>query len=322
MSHDLLDICACLTEFAEEAGEIILKAQRSRPVITQKKNSKSCVASASSLSSANRLPALAADIVTPTDQEVEEFVRQSLAKRYPDLEFIGEETYKTGMQISDRPTFIVDPIDGTSNFVHSFPDVCISIGLLIVRRPAVGVVYNPFRQELWYAARGHGAFTQIFHGERQKLPFVSAPLQGLDAASVGIEWGSDKEGPNFKLNLVVFTTLARTAATGSRFINSLRCTGSAAITICRVATGQQDAFWECGCWAWDVAGAWCILVESGGIMIDGHPGQWTAPIDNRRYLAGRPATTGQRKFIQDFWSVIGENRSTYGPPDVRVSDSN
>lgn len=249
---------------------------------------------------------------------MESFIRDRLTKRYPTFAFIGEETYKAGVAITDQPTFIVDPIDGTSNFVHAFPALCVSIGLVIEKQPTVGVVYNPCREELWSAVKGHGAFTLRPDGEMQKLPLVSAPLQGLGSACIGIEWGSDREGPNFELNLKVFATLARTAATGGRFVNSLRCTGSAAITICRIAAAQQDAFWECGSWAWDVAAAWCILAEAGGIMVDGHPGEWNPPIDNRRYLAVRPATGGQREFVEEFWSVIGDDRSTYGPSNQCV----
>jgi myo-inositol-1(or 4)-monophosphatase len=252
--------------------------------------------------------------VTETDQSVEEFVSKQLGERYPSVAFIGEESYKAGELITDVPTFVVDPIDGTSNFVHGFPAVCIAIGLVVGRQPTVGVVYNPFRDELWTAVKGAGAYTQRAAGEVQQLPLISAPLRGLGPACIGIEWGSDREGPNFELNLKVFSTLARTSRTGGRFVNSLRCTGSAAITICRIAAGQQDMFWECGCWAWDVAAAWCILAEAGGMMVDGHPGNWNPPIDNRRYLAVRPATSGQREIVEEFWSVIGDDRSTYGPP--------
>ena len=249
---------------------------------------------------------------------MESFIRERLLKQYPTFAFIGEETYNAGIAITDHPTFIVDPIDGTSNFVHGFPAVCVSIGLVISKQPIVGVVYNPFLSELWSAVKGSGAFTQLFDSEKKQLPLISAPLRGLGPACIGIEWGSDREGPNFELNLKVFTTLARTAATGGQFVNSLRCTGSAAISICRIAAGQQDAFWECGCWAWDVAAAWCILNEAVGIMVDGHPGEWNPSIDNRRYLAVRPATEGQREFVEEFWSVIGADRSTYGPPSHSI----
>jgi myo-inositol-1(or 4)-monophosphatase len=190
---------------------------------------------------------------------------------------------------------------------------CVSIGLLVGKRPVGGVVYNPFRDELWSAAKGHGAFFRGPNGEEHQLPLVKAPLRGLQPANLGLEWGSDREGPGFELNLKVFTTLARSSATGGRFVNSLRFTGSAALAICRVAAGRQDTFWECGCWAWDVAAAWCILTEAGGLVVDGHPGGWNPPVENRRYLAVRPCAEGQREFVEEFWSVIGDARSTYGP---------
>ncbi|KAF2016911.1 inositol monophosphatase [Aaosphaeria arxii CBS 175.79] len=290
----LRDVSDFLIGLVKEAADIILDARPTTNTATSKKNT--------------------ADIVTETDQAVEKFVQEALSRKYPTFAFVGEESYKSGVRITDQPTFIVDPIDGTSNFVHGFPASCISIGLVINRRPVVGVVYNPFQEELWSAVQGEGAFTQRANHPRQQLPLNNTPLQGLGPACIGIEWGSDREGPNFELNLKVFTTLSRTAATGGRFVNSLRCTGSAAITICRVAAGQQEAFWECGCWAWDVAAAWCILAEAGGLMVDGHPGNWRPPIDNRRYLAVRPAVSGQETFVEEFWSVIGNDRSTYGPP--------
>ena len=94
-------------------------------------------------------------------------------------------------------------------------------------------------------------------------------------------------------------------------VNSLRCIGSAALAICGIAAGQQDMFWECGCWAWDVAAAWCILAEAGGIIVDGHPGNWSPAIDGRRYLAVRAAPSGQKEIVEEFWEVIGDGRSTY-----------
>ncbi|EME82916.1 uncharacterized protein MYCFIDRAFT_36290 [Pseudocercospora fijiensis CIRAD86] len=301
METDSLRLCDYLVDIVKEAGRIIVSARPSAQSATDKKNS--------------------ADIVTETDKAVESFIHGCVSKRYPEYSFIGEESYRAGECISDKPTFVVDPIDGTSNFVHGFPEVCVSIGVLVNRMPTVGVVYNPFRRELWTGVKGHGAYVTILdlqHNDslmaRQKLPLNSAPLEGLRLACIGIEFGSDREGPNFDLNLKVFSTLARTIGSGGRFVNSLRCTGSAALAICRVAAGQQEAFWECGCWAWDVAAAWCILQEAGGIMVDGHPGNWDPPIDNRRYLAVRPAVEGQKTFVADFWSVLGDERSTYGPP--------
>ncbi|KAI0102968.1 hypothetical protein GGR51DRAFT_526042 [Nemania sp. FL0031] len=292
-----IDLCAVrddLVEVAKNAGEIITSARPSLGNQHAKKNT--------------------TDVVTETDRAVEAYVFKCLKDKYPAIARVGEESYEAGVEISSEPSFVVDPIDGTSNFIHGLPVVCVSLGLVVDRKPVVGVVYNPFDNELWAAARGAGAYTQKGAGPSRQLPLSSKPLEGLQSACVGIEWGSDREGPNFELNLDVFTKLARTTATGGRFVNSLRCMGSAALTICRIAAGQQDLFWECGCWAWDVAAAWCILNEAGGIIVDGHPGEWNPPIDNRRYLAVRPATSGQNEIVEQFWSVIGDGRSTYGPP--------
>ncbi|CAK7564619.1 MAG: hypothetical protein SEPTF4163_002514 [Sporothrix epigloea] len=290
---DLREICTFVIDVAREAGGIIRSAKPTTSNTLSKKNT--------------------ADIVTETDKAVEQHIHHRLQQRYAAFAFVGEESYKIGVEVTDEPTFIVDPIDGTSNFVHGFPAVCVSIGLVVKKRPVVGVVYNPIQEDLWSAVYGQGAFYSQHDGPRKALPIVSAPLGELNTACIGIEWGSDREGPNFDLNLKVFTTLARSRATGGHFVNSLRCLGSAAIAICLVAAGQQDAFWECGCWAWDVAAAWCILSEANGIMVDGHPGNWNPPIDNRRYLAVRPATGGQKEFVEKFWDIIGDDRSSYGP---------
>ncbi|PNP52826.1 hypothetical protein THARTR1_06667 [Trichoderma harzianum] len=295
-SQDLQTLRNHLIATAKEAGAIILSANPTPLTTSSKKNT--------------------ADIVTQTDKAVESLIRSNLASHYPSFAFIGEETYHPGQTITDGPTFIVDPIDGTSNFVHGFPDVAVSIALVVGKVPTVGVVYNPFRDELWSAIKGHGAHhtnNDISNNNHTKQLSPKSPLLGLSPACIAIEFGSDRKGPNFALNLKVFATLLRTASDGGRFVNSLRCSGSAAIAICRVAAGQQDAFWECGSWAWDVAAAWCVLVEAGGVMVDGHPGGWNPPVDNRRYLAVRPATAGQKEFVEEFWDVIGDDRSTYGP---------
>ncbi|KAL7915696.1 hypothetical protein GGI35DRAFT_485253 [Trichoderma velutinum] len=296
--QDLQTLRNRLIAIAKEAGTIILSASPTPLTTSSKKNT--------------------ADIVTQTDKAVESLIRTNLASHYPSFAFIGEETYHPGQTITDDPTFIVDPIDGTSNFVHGFPDVAVSIALVVGKSPTVGVVYNPFRDELWSAIKGQGAYhttttNDTSNNDNTKHLSPKSPLQGLTPACIAIEFGSDRQGPNFALNLKVFTTLLRTASDGGRFVNSLRCSGSAAIAICRVAAGQQDAFWECGSWAWDVAAAWCVLVEAGGVMVDGHPGGWSPPVDNRRYLAVRPATAGQKEFVEEFWDVIGDDRSTYGP---------
>jgi len=90
--------------------------------------------------------------------------------------------------------------------------------------------------------------------------------------------------------------------------------GSAALNLAFIATGQMDIFWEGGCWAWDVAAGWCILVEAGGIVVGGNPGEWETGVDGRVYLGVRGAEGGnkeQKQIVEEFWGVVGDGRLAY-----------
>jgi myo-inositol-1(or 4)-monophosphatase len=240
-------------------------------------------------------------------------VNTKLRTAYPTYSFIGEETYKPGMVLTSAPTFIVDPIDGTTNFVHAFPAFCISLGFVVDKIPAVGVIYNPYLNELYTAIKGHGAFLTRNGGAKIPLPLKQhpEPLNDLSTCLVGAEWGSDRTGVNFELKAKVFAKLAASKENGGAMVHSIRCMGSAALNVAAVAAGQQDVFWEGGCWAWDVAAGWCILNEAGGIMASGNPGDWEPKIDGRKYLAVRAAPSGQKQIVEEFWGVIGDGRMEY-----------
>jgi len=101
------------------------------------------------------------DLVTETDKKIEEFLKQELAHHFPSHRFLGEEGVAAQggrEELSADPTWIVDPIDGTTNFVHSIPYCCISMALAVEREAVVGLVYNPVTSEMFTAIRGHGAF--------------------------------------------------------------------------------------------------------------------------------------------------------------------
>jgi myo-inositol-1(or 4)-monophosphatase len=90
-------------------------------------------------------------------------------------------------------------------------------------------------------------------------------------------------------------------------VHALRSVGTAALNLCAVAAGQLDAFWEAGCWAWDVAAGWCILNEAGGFMAGANPGEWTATLEGRRFFAVRAAPEGegeQRRFVEELWGFV------------------
>ena len=218
---------------------------------------------------------------------------------------MGEETYTPGTRLTDAPTFIVDPIDGTVNFVHSFPNACISLGFAVNRRPVVGVVYNPFTKTLYSAIEGKGAYLN----QKQKLPLKGErvePLKDLSHALIGVEWGSDRSGQNWDTKFRTFEKLAKTKETGGAMVHSMRSMGSAALNLCAVAAGVLDLYWEGGCWAWDVCAGWVILTEAGGMVVGGNPGEWDGQIDGRKYLAvrGSPRGEGQKEIIEELWSNI------------------
>lgn len=266
--------------------------------------------------------------MTETDKAVEDLVSSRLRAKYPDYAFVGEETYETGVtRVGDGPTFVVDPIDGTTNFVHGFPAACVSLGLAVGRVPAVGVVYNPYLDTLYRGIRGKGAFVTVGArtaaealrggeagaGTTRRLPLAKtpAPLRGLDSALVAVEWGSTRDGPNYDIKTDVFRRLAGSREHGGAMVHSLRSMGSAALNLCAVAAGQVDAYWEGGCWAWDVCAAWAILAEAGGVMVSGNPGNWDPAVDERKYLAVRGAPAGQREMVEEFWAVIGDAKMDY-----------
>ncbi|KAL6241249.1 hypothetical protein RBB50_011928 [Rhinocladiella similis] len=291
-----------LVSIALRAGRMITSARPSTSSSGTKKNS--------------------ADLVTETDQAVEAFISSELRTLYPGFSFMGEETYKPGQKLGPEPTFVVDPIDGTTNFVHRFPYVSVSLGFAIDRVPSVGVVYNPFMGRLYTGVKGKGSFVFDVPGssagagdlkpprpeEGTRLPTKDlTALGGLDECVVAIEFGSDRSGQNWKTKTDTWARLGRSKEDGGAMVHSARALGSAALNLCGVAEGVLDAYWEGGCWAWDVCAGWVILTEAGGVIVDGNPsGRFDIPVTHRKYLAVKGAKNGegQKELVKEFWSHI------------------
>ncbi|KAH9823525.1 hypothetical protein DFH28DRAFT_1078430 [Melampsora americana] len=237
---------------ARQAGELILEASKDRQTgkgttVNDKKN---------------RI-----DLVTETDQAVEKLVAKSIKEKFPDHKFIGEESFAAGEKadLTNDPTWICDPIDGTTNFVHGFPSVCISIGWVVNKVPTVGVIYNPFLSQLYTAVKGHGAYLN----QTTRLPLSypdHLPLDKLSDALVGVEWGSDRSKDVMDKKSRSFVRLAGDpkSVDGGVMCHSLRSMGSAALNYSHVAAGSLDLYWEIGCWAWDVCAGTVIVREAGG----------------------------------------------------------
>jgi myo-inositol-1(or 4)-monophosphatase len=190
--------------------------------------------------------------------------------------------------------------------------VSISLGFTIDRHPVVGVIYNPFTGTLYSAIKGQGAYKtprafESTPGSKQRLPLRDEKLERLNQSLIAIEWGSDRSGPNYECKIATFANLNRAPDASNPdlkagMVHSSRSLGSAALNLCGVAEGCLDAYWEGGCWAWDVAAGWCILEEAGGRMVDGNPGKWEQEVTGRTYLATRKGV--QKHWIEEFWGCV------------------
>lgn len=253
------------------------------------------------------------DRVTATDKAVEDMVSETITATYPKFEFLGEESFKEGTKLTDAPTIVADPIDGTLNFIHGFPNTAISLALTIGRKPIVGVVYNPFRGDLFTAIKGKGAFLTRNDGRRLLLPAKRnpSPIASLNDCLVAVEWGNQRSGPNWELRTSVHKKLLSSQADGGAMVHSVRSSGSAALDFCYVAAGWIDVFWEAGVWIWDICAGWIILQEAGGIVASTNPGNWDPDLEGRCYLAARGAPSGQKEVVEELWALMEGRSFTY-----------
>lgn len=245
----------------------------------------------------------AVDIVTAIDKQVEKIIWQELKAHFPQFEFIGEESYVKGVtKITDEPTFIVDPIDGTTNFVHDFPFSCTSLGLTVKKEPVVGVIYNPHSNLLISASKNFGVRVNNEEFDYKSKFDEMGPLT-LNKSIVALQPGSAREGANFRTKMDTYENLL---SCDGGFVHGFRNLGSSAMTLAYICLGYLDSYWDGGCYSWDVCAGWCILKETGGCIVGGNKGEWKVGVDNRSYLAVRYSGNDgeQRKYIEEFWNCV------------------
>ncbi len=187
------------------------------------------------------------NLVTEVDHRSEAAIVEVLTRAFPEHRILAEEGGE-GLGRKSPYRWIVDPLDGTTNFAHGFPAFCVSIGLELEGRIILGVVYDPLHRELFEAQLGGGAF---LNGERIRVSTVPT----LRKALLVTGFSYDEEGRHS--NLVHF---ARFAILGQ----GMRRTGSAALDLSYVASGRVDGFWELKLSPWDVAAGSLIVTEAGG----------------------------------------------------------
>jgi myo-inositol-1(or 4)-monophosphatase len=235
-----------MVEIARNCGNILLNAEIENGGIYQKEGK--------------------ANLVTEYDSRIQKELRKKLLKLLPGAGFMGEEDQADQTDISKGYAFIVDPIDGTTNFVRNARASCISIALAKDGNPITGVVHNPYAGETFYAAKGEGAFLNdaTINSSNKTLEesiiyFGTSPYEA--------QWAQK----SFQIAYQYFTHGA-----------DLRRSGSAALDICDVACGRGDFFFELRLNPWDYAAAACIASEAGCIVSD---------------LEGRPVTYDRKQIV-------------------------
>lgn len=193
------------------------------------------------------------DLVTEADLAVEEDIRARVARHFPSHVFLGEEAPQSAPSSASPYRWIVDPIDGTTNFAHGLPLFCVSIALEIDGRVALGVVYVPVGDELFTAERGEGA---RLNGARIHVTRESSLIDALLVTGFPPQ-ATDKQGEQ----LAVFGAFLSRA-------RAVRRLGSAALDLAFVAAGRFDAFWERSLHGWDVAAGSLLVEEASGRITD------------------------------------------------------
>ena len=192
-----------------------------------------------------------ANFVTEYDKKVQEQLRTGLLDLMPDAHFIGEEGTTQAFSPHGK-YFIVDPIDGTTNFIKDYRASCISIGLVVDGTAELGVIYNPYSDEMFSAMRDGGAFC---NGNR--LHVSSEPLENALVIFGTSPYREDLTDRSFNLACAYFKKAV-----------DVRRSGSAALDMCSIAAGRAELFFELSLSPWDYAAGALIVKEAGGLVSD------------------------------------------------------
>ena len=216
------------------------------------------------------------DFVSEVDRKAEEVIIQTLLDAYPGHGILAEESGREHGARDSEYVWIIDPLDGTTNFLHGFPVYAVSIALAHRGVVQQAVVYDPTRNDLFFSSKGRGAFLNDRRLRVSKRLRLSDSLIGT-----GFPF---RKGDNFKRYVKMFEEVMQSCA-------GLRRPGAAALDLCYVAAGYYDGFFETGLSPWDVAAGSLIITEAGGLI-----GNFTGESDflyQREVVAGNPKVYGQ-----------------------------
>lgn len=208
-------------------------------------------------------------LVTQADVNSEKLIKKKLEKAFPKFHFLGEESGASAIGNEVTPMWHVDPLDGTTNFVHGFPMFCVSIGLALGDTPLVGVIHIPTLKETLHASRGNGA---RFNGKKMRVSQRTQISESL--LTTGFAYIKDE--PMLAPQIESFKKLHLEA-------RAVRRPGAAAIDLAYVAAGIFEGFWEKNLSSWDVCAGACIVEEAGGLVTNYKGG--TFKLADREILA-------------------------------------
>ena len=241
------------------------------------------------------------DFVSEVDHAAEAAIIDILLTAYPTHGILAEESGRERGAKHSEFTWIIDPLDGTTNFLHGLPIYAVSIALAHRGVVQQAVVYDPCRNDLFYASRGRGAFLNDRRLRVSKRTRLAESLIGT-----GFPF---RRGDNFKRYVQMFEEVMQHTA-------GVRRPGSAALDLCYVAAGWYDGFFETGLSPWDVAAGSLLITEAGGLV-----GNFTGEADflyQRELVAGNPKVYGQLvQLLSPFTRVIKEGEaSPVAAPEV------
>ena len=259
-----MELLQSIIAVVRKAGEIMLSADHIEETVEEKSGR--------------------ANYVTAYDKKVQAFLFDKLAGVLPDAAFIGEEK-EENPPVSEGYVFIIDPIDGTTNFMKGYCASCISVGLLKDGQPYMGVVYNPYLDEMFSAEKGRGAFRN-----ESKIHVSDHELKEGIVLFGTAPYNEELSKRSFSLAYELF----------ERSLD-VRRSGSAAIDLCNVACGRAELYFELLLSPWDYAAGALILTEAGGKIM-------TADGKELTYEKKRGVVAGNEKAIQVWMEVASDIR--------------
>lgn len=198
------------------------------------------------------------DYVTRVDLQVQQFISEKLGEKYPEIQFVGEEKDNSEVDL-EKWAWVLDPVDGTTNLIHDYHRSSISLALFEKREPVIGLVYQPYTKELYWAIKGKGAF---LNGEQLHVSKVEKMEDSLISIGTAPYHKKEYGKQTFEKIYRVFMDC-----------QDIRRIGSAAIDLAEVAAGRIDAFFEEELKLWDYGAGKLLVEEAGGVVtrMDGEP---------------------------------------------------